>query len=231
MMKKLLVLLLSAMMVFSLVACGGEDTPNYTAEQTVVVDAYEKMLEDYQGAIDLANKTPELANDKEFAEFMNEVTDSINELTELIADPANLTTEVMAEVNVVIENAYVIINRIEAYAELLPILTIAGIGTDAEKNTYWFALNEDETVGAMVILSADEKEHAYCIGEMTVDAKGVYTINDEDGYTMSMTFQVVDDDIIVTLQDGTRVDMVGATPREVVEAILSIQENTQNVNP
>ena len=46
MMKKLLVLLLSAMMVFSLVACGGEDTSSgYTDEQQEYVDAYEQMEE------------------------------------------------------------------------------------------------------------------------------------------------------------------------------------------
>ena len=233
MMKKLLVLLLSAMMVFSLVACGGEDTSSgYTDEQQEYVDAYEQMLKDYQTAIDLANKTTELANDKELADLMNDLTDSIDEMTDMVSNPENLTDDFMAAMETVIENAYFIIERVEAYAELLPILTVSGVGSDEEGNSYWFACNDEKTVAALVILSADEKEHVYCIGEMSVNPETVkYTISDEDGYTTTFSLQIIVDEIIITFEDGTRVYFDAASPREVIEAIFSIQENTENVNP
>ena len=233
MMKKLLVLLLSAMMVFSLVACGDEDTTGgYTKEQQEYVDAYEKMLKDYQAAIDLANKTPELSNDKDLADMINEVTDDINTITDAIADPETFTDELMSQLDDVIDAGYIIANRIEVYAELLPILTIAGVGTDDEENTYWYACNDDETVGAMIILTADEKQNVSCVGEMTIDKNGVYTINDEDGYTMSMTMEVAEGDVvIITLQNGVKVNMIGATPRDVIEMMLTIEETTENINP
>lgn len=248
MMKKLLVLLLSATMALSMVACGGDDTTadvdqqqveddanadvsgDYTEEQQELIAQYEQMIEDYNAAIELLNATPELVEDTEFVDMINETTESIDIITEVVSDPENLTDEFMAELYTLIDNAYVIINRIDAYAQLLPILTLAGVGADADENTYWFACSEDETVGAMVILSADQTQNVYCIGEMVVDADGIYTINDEEGYTMSMAVEVVDDGLILTMQDGTEVGMVGAQPRDVVEAILSIQENTENVN-
>lgn len=257
MMKKLLVLLLSAMMVFSLVACGGDDTTSgddqqvennvdanddadanddsddasgdYTEEQAAYVEAYEQMLTDYQAAIDLANATPVLAEDTDLATMINDVTSDIDTITDMIT-PENMTDEFMGQLETVIDAAYVIINRIELYAELLPVLSIAGAGADEEENTYWFACSEDETIGAMVILSADQTQNAYCIGDMTVDADGIYTINDEEGYTMSMAVEAVEGGLLLTLQDGTEVGMVAATPRDVVEVILTVLESTENVN-
>ncbi len=253
MMKKLLVLLLSAMMVFSLAACGddtadGDDQQienndadanddeesGYTAEQAACVEKYEQMLEDYQAAIDLANATPELNQDTDLADLINEVTDAINIITDKMADPANMTEEFVTGVYDVIDNAYIIINRIDTYAELLPILTYAFAGVDEEDNTYWFACDDNEEVGAMVILSADQTQNVYCIGDMVCDENGIYTINDEEGYTMSMSVEAVEEDgvsgLLVTLQDGTQVGMVPAMPREVIEVMLTIQETTENVN-
>ena len=262
-------MLLSAMMVFSLAACGGGDAEggndqqvennadanddadvnndadasdevdandgtdvsgDYTTEQAECINAYNQMLADYQAAIDTANATPELNEDTDLAAMINEVTDSINTLTDMMADPANMTDDFISTTYTVIDNAYIIANRINTYAELLPILTVAGAGADEEENTYWFACNEDETVGAMIILSADETQYVYCVGEMVVDENGIYTINDEDGYTMSMAVEAVEGGLILTMQDGTEVGMVAATPREVIEVMLTIEETTENVN-
>lgn len=229
MMKKFLVLLLSATMMFSLMACGSSE-PEYTDEQLACIEVYEEMLTDYNKAVDLVNNTKELVGNEELVDMMNEVSASIDTITEAMGDPANMTDEFMSEIDNVIESAYVIVNRIDIYAELLPILTAAGTGVDDEGNTYWFACNDDETVGAMIILSADQTQNVYCVGEMVVDENGVYTINDEDGYTMNMLVETVGGGLVLTLQDGTNVVMLPAEPIDVIETMLTIEETTENVN-
>lgn len=258
MMKKFLVLLLSAMMVFSLVACGGDDTTggddqqvennvdennvdesnddadvsgDYTAEQTACIEAWQDMLDDYNAAMDLANTVPEIQADTELVAEVNDLTAEIDNLTDLLADPANVTDDVIANVeDVVIPSVYTFVNRLNSLSELLPILTIAGVGADEEENTYWFACNEDVSFAAMIILSADATEYVYCVGDVVDNGDGTCTINDEEGYTMTMAVETVEDGLILTLQDGTEVGMVAAEPKLVVDTILGIEESVQNVN-
>ena len=161
--------------------------------------------------------------------MMNELTAVIEENTELMQDPANLTDDFLANLEVAMAKTYVTINRLNALGELLPILTSAGVGMDEAENTYYFAFNEDQTVGAMVILSADQTQNLACSGTMTVTEDGVYTISNDE-YEMSMLVEVVEEGLVLTMQDGTMVAMVGAEPRAVVDAMLSIEEATTNVN-
>ena len=205
---------------------------DYTDEQLACIEEYEQMLADYNAAIEVAKETPELAEDTEFVDFMNEVSASIDTITDAIT-PETLDDELMGQIDVVIENAYIIINRIDVYSELLPILTVAGVGVDDEENTYWFACDEEETVGAMIILSADETEYVYCVGDMSVDENGVYTIVDEEGYMMSMLVEAVEGGLLLTVEDGEggiEVGMAAAAPRDVIEMMLTIEETTENVN-
>lgn len=250
MMKKILVLLLSAMIAFSLVACGGDDATggddqqvenntnddatgsgDYTEEQTACIDAWQDMLDDYNAAIDLANETPEILEDSELVDEINELSAEMDNLTELLGDPANITDDVIANVeDVVIPSVYAFVDRINTLAELLSVLSIAGIGADVDENTYWFACNEDVSFGAMIILSADETEYVYCVGEMVDNGDGTITINDEEGYTLTMAVEAVEDGLILTLQDGTEVGMLAAEPKEVIDTILGIEESVQNIN-
>ena len=256
--KKLLAILMATAMSMSLIACGGgeEEVPTkeveveedvvaeeetedaaetdasveagYTEEQMAYVEAYEQMLNDYNAAIDFANEVPEILEDQELVDKMNELSAAIEENTELMGDPANLTDEFLAKLEVAMTQTYTTINRLNALGELLPILTIAGVGADEEGNTYYFAFNEEETVGAMVILSADQTQNVACSGAMTVAEDGTYTISNDE-YEMSMLIEVVEDGLILTMQDGTEVGMVGAEPRAVVDAMLAVQEVTENV--
>ena len=256
--KRLLAILMATAMSMSLIACGGgeEEVPTkeveveedvvteeetedvaetdasveagYTEEQMVYVEAYEQMLNDYNAAIDFANEVPEILEDQELVDKMNELSAAIEENTELMGDPANLTDEFLAKLEVAMTQTYTTINRLNALGELLPILTIAGVGADEEGNTYYFAFNEEETVGAMVILSADQTQNVACSGAMTVAEDGTYTISNDE-YEMSMLIEVVEDGLILTMQDGTEVGMVGAEPRAVVDAMLAVQEVTENV--
>jgi len=201
----------------------------YTEEQMVYVEAYEQMLNDYNAAIDFANEVPEILEDQELVDKMNELSAAIEENTELMGDPANLTDEFLAGLDVAMDQTYATLNRLQALAELLPILTIAGYGEDEDGNSYYFAFNEEETVGAMVILSADQTQNVYCAGDMVVSEDGTYTISDGE-YEMSMLVEVIEEGLAITMQDGTVVGMVGAEPMTVVDAMLAIQEVTENVN-
>lgn len=256
--KRLLAILMAAAMSMSLIACGGgeeeaatkevaveeetveedavveeevveEATGGYTEEQMAYIEAYNQMLDDYNTVIDMANEVPQLLENQELVDVMNELAAGIEDMTELMSDPANLTDEFLAGVDVAMDQTYVTLNRLQALAELLPILTIAGVGADEEENTYYFAFNEEETVGAMVILSADQTQNVYCAGDMVVSEDGTYTISDGE-YEMSMLVEVVEDGLAITMQDGTVVGMVGVEPMAVVDAMLSIQEATENVN-
>ena len=243
--KKLLALLLATAMSMSLIACGGgeetapevsatEDTAeepvgDYTEEQLACLEEFQQMLDDYNAVIDLANQVPQITEDEELVNVMNELTAEIDSTTELLEDPANMTEEFMASLSTAMEQTYTTINRLNSLAELLPILTIAGVGVDEEENTYLFAFNEEETVGAMVILSADQTQNVYCAGDMVVSEDGTYTISDGT-YEMSMLVEVIEEGLAITMQDGTVVGMVGAEPKQVVDAMLSIEEATENVN-
>lgn len=256
--KRLLAILMATAMSMSLIACGGgeeenvtkevateeaeveeeaeevveedtEVTGDYTEDQLAYIEAYEQMLNDYNTVIDAANEVPAIVENQELVDVMNQLAAGIEETTELMADPANMTDEFLSKLDVAMEQTYITLNRLQTLSELLPILTIAGVGADEEGNTYYFAFNEEETVGAMVILSADQAQNAYCAGDMVVSEDGTYTISDGE-YEMSMLVEVVEDGLALTLQDGTVVGMVGAEPMAVVDAMLSIQEATENVN-
>ena len=255
--KRLLAILMATAMSMSLIACGGgeeevatkgaaveeeaveeeaveeeaevEVSGDYTEDQLAYLEAYQQMLDDYNATVDMVNEVPQLTEDQEIVDMMNELTAVIEENTELMQDPANLTDDFLANLEVAMTKTYATINRLNALGELLPILTIAGVGADEEGNTYYFAFNEEETVGAMVILSADQAQNVACSGTMTVSEDGTYTISNEE-YEMSMLVEVVEDGLILTMQDGTEVGMVGAEPREVVDAMLSIEEATENIN-
>lgn len=250
MMKKLLVLLLSAMMAMSLIACGGDTTTDdgadkqvennvvddadasgdYTDEQLACIEVYKQMLADYHAAIELANETPALTADEELVNAINEVSATIDEITTIMENPANITDEFIDGVDAMIPQVYTLINKINAMGELLPILTVAGVGVDEENNTYWFACDEEITVAAMVILSADQTQNVACVGEIVDNGDGTCTIYDEEGYTMTMAIEEVEGGLALTMQDGTLVGMVAAEPLDVVDAILAIEEGTENVN-
>ena len=253
--KRLLAILMATAMSMSLIACGGgeeeavtkevateeaeveevaeeeatEVVGDYTEEQVAFLEEYQQMLDDYNAVIEYANEVPELLADEELVEVMNSLATEIDSTTALLEDPANLTDDFIAGMQTAMEQTYVTLSRIQNLADLLPILTIAGYGEDEEGNSYYFAMNEDETVGAMVILSADQTQNVYCSGEMTVYEDGTYVISNGE-YEMSMVVEVIEEGLAITMQDGTIVGMVAAEPREVVDAMLAIEESTENVN-
>ena len=262
MMKKLLVMLLCAMMTFSVVACGGDDSTSdagqqvesndeqqvenndeqqvenndeadvsgdYTDAQWALVEKYQQMLDDYNAMAEVARNTPALMEDSELVDVMNELAAEIDNVTDTISDPEVLTDDVIASVEEFIPQVYTVINRMNTLAELLPILTTAGVGADEEENTYWFACNDDVTVAAMLILSADMSEYVSCVGDVVDNGDGTLTITEEN-YTMTFAVEEVEDGLILTMQDGTQVAMIPATPLEVVDMMISIEEGVTNVN-
>lgn len=255
--KRLLAILMATAMSMALIACGGgeeetvtKDAPtedvaendteadteeaeapagDYTEEQVAALEAYQKMLDDYNAAVDAANAVPQITENQELVDVMNQAAATIDEITTLMDDAANLNDQFFTDLDVFVGQTYVLINRLQELSELLPILTIAGYGEDEAANQYYFAMNEEETVGAMVILSADQTQNVYCAGEMVVSEDGTYTISNGE-YEMSMLVEVIEEGLAITMQDGTIVGMVGADPFDVVDAMLAIQEATENVN-
>lgn len=254
--KKLLALLLAAAMSMTLIACGGgeeeavtkdaaaveetvesepaedeveEVTGDYTEEQVAFLEEFQVMMDDYNAVVDAANAVPELTANEQLVTMLNSLAAEIDSTAELMADPANLTDEFMAGTRTAMEQTYATMNRINGMVELLPILTMAGVGADEEGNSYLLGFNDDQTVGAMVILSADKTQNVWCAGDMTVTEDGTYTISNGE-VEMTMLVEVVEEGLVITMQDGTVVAMVGADPVEVVDAMLAVQEATENVN-
>jgi ABC-type glycerol-3-phosphate transport system substrate-binding protein len=70
--KKLLSVLMAAVLSISLVACGGEETTeapaaettveagDYTEEQIAFIEEYQKLIDDYNAAVDVFNANEEL---------------------------------------------------------------------------------------------------------------------------------------------------------------------------
>ncbi|MEG2928912.1 MAG: hypothetical protein RR846_05110 [Oscillospiraceae bacterium] len=133
-MKKLLTIALALVMALSLVACGGSDpapapaapapataapkaeekkpdlaNPEYSAEQLAVAEKFAAMSDRMSGLVDKVNGDENLSSITELIDTMNVVIDAMNEDDALFADPANLTPEVLKnlEEDIVIGNKYV----------------------------------------------------------------------------------------------------------------------------
>ena len=182
--KKLLAILMATAMSMTVIACGGsgeeaaapaqeetaedvtvdeveEVSADYTKEQAALLDEFQQMVDNYNVAVDAANQVSQITEDEELVNIMNELTAEIDSMTELLADPANMTEEFMTGLRGAMEQTYATINRLNSLSELLPILTIAGVGVDEEENTYLFAFNEEETVGSPVFILITQSETSF----------------------------------------------------------------------
>lgn len=135
--RKILALLMTAMMAMALVACGGEEEPaadapaaeetveeteeaesEYTDEQLAFLEEYDTLVNDYNAAVDVFNATPELAEMEELVDVMNQLTEAIEEVGEICEDPSLLTDENMELLRTTsFAETYKLIEQINAYAE------------------------------------------------------------------------------------------------------------------
>mgnify|MGYP003304570240 CR=1 FL=1 len=268
--KKLLALLLATTMSMALIACGGskeeaatkevaveeeaveaeeeaaeEVAGDYTEEQSAFVDEFNTMVDDYNVVIDAINATPELAENQELADMMNEVTACIDEAAEIISDPANLTAEIMDSYRIAFGETYKIIEQVSALVDetgataetseekeaLKALFTSALAGADEAENTYWFLFNDDLTLGACVILSADYTQSVNVLGTVSADGDAMVITNEETGDFVKFTVTEEGEDyLVVAFEEGNEVTIINADLDEVIDTVLAIDETTEILN-
>ena len=116
-MKKILALMMALSMTLSLAACGGSKTApaatpstpvqvqevEFTAAQQALAQEFMSMAEEFDAVADKVNASPELLNNEELVNAMNELADAIIEADEYFASPETLTPEVMGALKVAID--------------------------------------------------------------------------------------------------------------------------------
>lgn len=255
--KRLLAILMAAVMSMSLIACGGgkdEGTTNnnaaveqndaadtegaeFSEEQAALAQEYLDLCEAFDVAADRVNNTPDLLEQEEIVNTMNEVADALISLDECFGDPALLTEEVMVQIKDTIEKGYLFIDEVnvlvdgeEVVEDLASVLTIAWAGADEDENTYYFVCDEEVTYGLLVVLSADMTQNLNCVGEIVENEDGTITIVDETGYTATLATEEVDGGLIVTIDNELEVAMVSYDAEEVLDLVYQIDTQTENVN-
>jgi uncharacterized lipoprotein YehR (DUF1307 family) len=128
-MKKLLALVMALTFTFSLAGCGGNSTSTpeaapvqnvkaeFTAEQQEFAQEYIDLVEAYNLIVDRVNEAPELLENEELINVMNELADEITNIDELFEDPETLTSEAMASLRVAFEEVYKFIAEAESLLE------------------------------------------------------------------------------------------------------------------
>ena len=267
--KKLLALLLATTMSMALFACGGnkeaatkeatteeavveetaeetvaeETTGDYTEEQSAFVDEFNTMVDDYNVVVEAFNATPELVENQELSDMMNEITACIDEAAEIISDPANLTAEVMDSYRAAFANTYDLMASVEAYiggdataevseekAAMQAVFTSALAGTDEVDNTYFFLCDEELTFGAFVVLSADGTQSINVVGEITSrEEDGALVITDEttSTYAAFTTVEQGEDYIVIAVEGANEVTLVNWDLEEAIDVVLAIDETTE----
>ena len=214
----------------------------YTEEQAAFVDEFNTMVDDYNAAIEVFNATPELAESQELVDVMNTLTEAINEVAEICEDPSLLTEENMELLRTTsFAETYKLIDQINAYgsgeaadvseekAALKEIFTTAVVGADEAENTYWFLFNDEITYGAFVILSADYTQSVNVVGEITSREDGALVVTDKTNSTY-VAFTVVEegeDYLVVAVEEGNEVTLVGYDVDEAIDVVLAIDETTE----
>lgn len=215
---------------------------DYTEEQAAFVEQFNTMVDDYNAAIDVVNATPELAENQELTDMMNQITDSINEVSELCNDPANLTAEVMEAYQAPFAETYKLIDQINAYESgdtaemsgeeaLRALFTTALAGADEAENTYWFLFDDELTIGACVILSADYSQSVNVLGTVSADGDAMVITDDETGdYVKFTVTEEGTDYLVVQFEEGNEVTIINEELDEVIETVLAIDETTEVMN-
>jgi hypothetical protein len=117
-MKKLFGIMVVLVLSLSLVACGGDtkessNDASFTAEQQAFAQEFMDLAEAFDKVSDRVNATPELLEDQELVQSMNELADEIITLDDFFTSPETLTPEVMAELKGAFEAVYTFIDTAE----------------------------------------------------------------------------------------------------------------------
>lgn len=254
--KKILALLMAAMMAMALVACGGEEEPaaeepvveteeaeevesEYTEEQLAFLEEYDTLVNDYNAAVDVLNATPELAETEELVDVMNQLTEAIEEVGEICEDPSLLTEENMELLRTTsFAETYTLIDQINAYAEggeavedaaatMASVFTMAFCGADEAENTYYFLTDDEVTYAAFVMVSADATQSINVVGDVTDNGDGTLTVTEESGRYITFAAEAVEDYMVLTLEDGTEASVLPWDLEEAIQFVVAIDEGTE----
>ena len=187
--KRVLAILMAAVISMSLIACGGKDdastsgndaavekdvnaneesdaadsvTGEFSEEQAALAQEYLELCEAFDAAADLVNNTPAILEQEEVVNTMNEVADALISLDECFGDPELLTEEVMVQVEDAIEKGYAFIDEVNLYVE-------AESGAASTETAEW-TVEEMASVLTIAWAGADEEENTYyfvCDEEVT----------------------------------------------------------------
>lgn len=139
-MKKILAAILALSLALSLTACGDKTepapeaapessvadapaaesqtvdaaNPEFTPEQQAIAQKLVDMATRHDAVAEKVNADPNLAEMQEVVTAMNEIADAMVEVDAAFADPANLTAEVIAELDVAVVNGNLFLDEIEA---------------------------------------------------------------------------------------------------------------------
>ena len=209
--KRILAVLMAAIMAVSFTACGGGDknTANsnagneqnevtvdgaeFTPEQVALAEEYLEMIDAYNAVVDKVNASEELLAQQELVDVMNEITVAIEEADECFEDPACLTDEVMAELRKAFDETYKFIDQVNALADDagtgasgdLSLEQLADIFTIA----YFGVVGEeavyyfmcDEDVISGGLAVMTIEGNMMCIGDITKNSDGSRTLVDVSG--------------------------------------------------
>jgi len=142
---------------------------------------------------------------------------------DVVTEESNVETQVVAETEVVADE--------DPAAVFYELFSSSLAGADEAENTYWFLFDDEVSIGAFVILSADYTQSVNVVGTIEEDENGVLTITDEDGNYIS--FSVVEegeDYLVVAIEEGNEVTLIPYDFDETVQTILSIDETTEILN-
>ncbi len=168
--KRLLALLMAAVMSMSLIACGGGDDEGtstndaavekeveesetavgeFSEEQAALAQEYLDLCEAFDAAAERVNNTPSLLEQEEIVNTMNEVADALISLDECFGDAELLTEEVMVQLKDTIEKGNKFVNEVNALV-------------DGEEAT-GTELNVEDLASVLTIAwaGADEEENTY----------------------------------------------------------------------
>lgn len=112
------------------------------------------------------------------------------------------------------------------------LFTTALAGSDEAENTYWFLFDDELTVGAFVILSADYTQSVNVVGNIVSEENGALTIVDEEAGEY-ISFSVVEegeDYLIVSIEEGNEVTLINYDFEEALQTVLAIDEVTEIIN-
>ena len=216
----------------------------YTEEQQAFVDEYLQLCDDYDAAIVVLEGIPELSENQEFVDVMNTLAEAIIDVADICADPELLTEENMELLRTTsFAETYKLIDQINAYATggetaemsgeeaLKALFTVAMAGADEAENTYWFLFNDDLTIGACVILSADYSQSVNVLGTVSADGDALVITDDETGdFVKFNVTEEGEDYLVIAFEEGNEVTIINEDLDEVIEMVLGIDETTEILN-